>query len=222
MRANRVERALPIIRPAEQRLQRVQFTNWTVYDPFFAEARAALKRFDGRISRVPAFPHIIMLRPQVPDFIHACRRAEVKVYLERMPPASRKGLRAVFLLAGTRKQEKSWSSSLGCYGMYWNSCVFLCAHPFHLRSGYTLDHLRQFYLDDVLVHEVPSPGSRSASPTKRQKRLLPTPSSSSNCVRKVPASAGCNRQWPKSTCRWSGASRPLPKAIWPNFCNSCK
>jgi hypothetical protein len=131
-----------------------KFTNWTVYDPFFAEARAALKRFDGRISRVPAFPHIIMLRPQVPDFIHACRRAEVKVYLERMPPASRKGLRAVFLLAGTRKQEKSWSSSLGCYGMYWNSCVFLCAHPFHLRSGYTLDHLRQFYLDDVLVHEV--------------------------------------------------------------------
>jgi hypothetical protein len=131
-----------------------KFTNRTVYDPFFAEARAALKRFDGRISCVPAFPHIIVLRPQVLDFIHACRRAEVKVYLERMPAVSRKGLRAVFLLAGTRKQEKSWSSSLGCYGMYWNSCVFLCAHPFHLRSGYTLDHLRQFYLDDVLVHEV--------------------------------------------------------------------
>ena len=83
-----------------------KFTHWTVYDPFFAEARAALKRFDGRISHVPAFPHIIVLRPQVPDFIHACRRAEVKVRLERMPPASRQGLRAVFLPAGTRKQEK--------------------------------------------------------------------------------------------------------------------
>jgi hypothetical protein len=38
-----------------------KFTNWTVYDPFFAEARAVLKRFDGRISRVPVFPHIIVL-----------------------------------------------------------------------------------------------------------------------------------------------------------------
>jgi hypothetical protein len=71
-----------------------------------------------------------------------------------MPAASREGLRAVFLLAGTRKQEKSWSSSLGCYGMYWNSCVFLFAHPFNLRSGYTLDDLRRFYLDNVLVLEV--------------------------------------------------------------------
>jgi len=131
-----------------------KFTNSTAYDPFFAEARAALKRFDGRISRVPAFPHIIVLRPQVPDFIHACRRAEVRARLESMPAASRQGLRAVFLLSGTRKQEKSWTSSLGCYGIYWNSCVFICAHPFNLPYGYTLDHLRRFYLDDVLVHEV--------------------------------------------------------------------
>jgi hypothetical protein len=72
----------------------------------------------------------------------------------KLPVASRQGLRAVFLLAGTRKQEKSWFSNLGCYGTYWNSCVFLYAHPFNLPSGYTLDHLRRFYLDDVLVHEV--------------------------------------------------------------------
>lgn len=131
-----------------------KFTNWTVYDPFFAEARAALKRFDERLSSVPAFPHVIVLRPQLADFIHACTRTEVRARLERIPAASRQGLRAVFLLAGTRKQQKAWSSSLGCYGIYWNSCVFLCAHPFNLRSGYTLDHLRRFYLDNVLVHEV--------------------------------------------------------------------
>ena len=131
-----------------------KFTNWTAYDPFLAECRAALKRFDGRISRVPAFPHVIVLKPQSADFIHACTRAEVKAHLERMPPTARRGLRAVFLLAGTRKQEKSWRSKLGCYGVYWNSCVFLCAHPFQLPSGYTLDNLRRFYLEDVLVHEV--------------------------------------------------------------------
>jgi hypothetical protein len=81
-------------------------------------------------------------------------RAEIKARLERMPLSARKDLRAVFLLAGTRKQEKSWWSELGCYGIYWNCCVFLCAHPFHLPSGHTLDHLRRLYLDDVLVHEI--------------------------------------------------------------------
>jgi len=131
-----------------------KFTNWAEYDPFFAEARAAFKRYDGKISHAPIFPHIITIKTQFPDFIHACNRAEVRTRLERMPPASRKDLRAVFLLAGTRKQEKSWWSNLGCYGMYWRSCVFLCAHPFHLPSGYTLDDLRRFYLDDVLVHEI--------------------------------------------------------------------
>jgi hypothetical protein len=38
--------------------------------------------------------------------------------------------------------------------MCWRSCVFLCAHPFNLGSRYTSDDLRDFYLDDVLVHEV--------------------------------------------------------------------
>jgi hypothetical protein len=131
-----------------------KFTNWTVYDPFFAEARAALKRFDGRISRVPAFPHVIAIKPQTSDFIHACTRSEARTRLERMSPASRENLRAVFLLSGTRKQQKSWGSKLGCYGIYWNSCVFLFAHPFKLPRRYTLDDLRRFYLDDVLVHEV--------------------------------------------------------------------
>jgi hypothetical protein len=131
-----------------------KFTNWRMYDPFFAEARAALKQFDERISRVPAFPHVIVIKPQVLDFIHPCTRAEIKRRLELMPQALRKDLRAIFLLGGTRKQEKSWLSKLGCYGMYWNSCVFLCAHPFQLPNGYTLDYLRSFYLDDVLVHEI--------------------------------------------------------------------
>jgi hypothetical protein len=131
-----------------------KFTNWTVYDPFFAEARSAYKRYDDKISREPKFPHIVSIKPQTPDFIHPCTRAEVKIRLERMPPENRQGLRAVFLLAGTRKQERSWWSSLGCYGIYWRACVFLFAHPFHLPYGYTLDHLRGFYLNDVLVHEV--------------------------------------------------------------------
>lgn len=131
-----------------------KFTNWTPYDPFFAEARAALKRFDGRISLAPKFPHVIVIRRQSPNFIQACTRAEIRWRLKKMPQDAWKGLRAVFVLGGTRKQEKSWRSKLGAYGMYWNSCVFLFAYPFDLPLRYTREDLRGFYLHNVLVHEV--------------------------------------------------------------------
>ena len=127
--------------------------NWVVYDPFFAEARAAYKRFDDRLPLQPAFPRVIALSPLSPDFIHPVKRTEVEHRLRAMPPKHLVGLRAVFLLGGTRKQQRSWTSSLGCYGSYWRACVFLCAHPFEL--GYhNRDSIRDFYLDDVLVHEV--------------------------------------------------------------------
>lgn len=149
-----------------------KFTNWTPYDPFFAEARAAFKRFDEKISRVPKFPHVIVIKSQTPDFIHACTRAEVRAKLQQMPEASRQGLRAVFLLAGTRKQEKSWWSNLGCYGMYWNSCVFLFASTFKLPHRWTLDRLQRFYLNDVLVHEVAHHIDRERIADKKTKEAF--------------------------------------------------
>jgi hypothetical protein len=130
-----------------------KFTNWALYDPFIAEARSAYKRFDERLPSVPKFPRIIVLPPVSSDFIHPVNRAEVKNRLERMPFEHIAGLRAVFLLAGTRKQQRSWASSLGCYGIYSRACVFLCAHLFEL-GRHNCDSIRDFYLDDVLVHEI--------------------------------------------------------------------
>ena len=149
-----------------------KFTNWTAYDPFFAEARAALKQFDGRISRVPKFPHVIVIKPHTPDFIQACTRAHIRWRLERMPEVSRRDLRAVFLLGGTRKEEKCWRSKLGCYGMYWNSCVFLFAWPFQLPWHYTRENLRDFYLNDVLVHEVAHHIDRERMNDKKAKEAF--------------------------------------------------
>ncbi|SRR6266446_3701029 len=148
-----------------------KLTNWTEFDPFFAEARTALKRFDARIPKEPAFPHVVILRPQLSDFIYACSRADVTARLGKMPPASVQGLRAVFLLAGTRKQERSWQSRLGCYGIYWSPCVFLCAHPFYLGS-FNRDSLRDFYLDEVLVHEIAHHVDRQRMGSKQAKEAF--------------------------------------------------
>lgn len=122
------------------------------YNPFYAEGIAAWRRHAGRLENAPAFPRIIAL-PPAPGFLHPCTQEEVAARLASMPPAHLAGLRAVFLLSGRRKQVRSWYSDLACHGFYWNDCVFLCAHPLDTRDR-TLDALRAYYLDDVLVHEV--------------------------------------------------------------------
>lgn len=122
------------------------------YNPFYAEGIAAFHRHEDRLEKSPAFPRIIVL-PPAPGFIHACTQAQVTERLAKMPSANLEGLRAVVLLSGRRKQVRSWYSELACYGFYWNDCVFLCAHPYELRER-TVDALRAYYLDDVLVHEV--------------------------------------------------------------------
>jgi len=130
-----------------------KFTNWALYDPFFSEARSAYKRFDDKLPSQPDFPRVVALPPLAPDFIHPAKRHEVRQRLQDMPPEHVAGLRAVILLSGTRKQQRSWTSSLGCYGTYWRDCIFLFAHPFDLGGRY-VDEFRDFYLDDVLVHEI--------------------------------------------------------------------
>jgi hypothetical protein len=131
-----------------------KFTNWTEYNPWIMEARASLKRYDAKIPECPKFPRIIVIRPQISDFIYPCTALQIENRLKQMPEEYLHGLRAVFLLAGTRKQQTSWRGGLSYWGMYGWSCVFLCAYPFDLASRWNLDSLRDFYLEDVLVHEV--------------------------------------------------------------------
>ena len=70
-----------------------------------------------------------------------------------MNPEFIEGLRAVFILGGTRKQMISWNSSVTTYGHYWNFCIFLHAFPQKAPRG-ELARLRAFFLHDVLVHEI--------------------------------------------------------------------
>lgn len=146
-----------------------KFTNWTRFDPYFAEARAAYKRFDSRLPAQPKMPRVIVLPSLLPDFIHVCRAAQVEHRLACMPSDHLEDLRAVFLLAGTRKQQRCWASSLYCYGIYWRSCVFLCAYLFSEAQRRYIDDLRDFYLNDVLVHEVAHHVDRDRSARKATK-----------------------------------------------------
>src|SRR5262245_39837090 len=81
-----------------------KFTHWAIYDPLFAEAITAYKRFDERLPKSPSFPRILTLGP-LEGFIHPCNREQVAHRLSQMLQSHIVGLRAVFLLAGRRKQE---------------------------------------------------------------------------------------------------------------------
>jgi hypothetical protein len=127
-----------------------RFTNWSEYEPWWLEIQAVFKRFDGRIAKRPAFPKIIDLDP-LEGFIRPCTAQEVEAQLLSCPPDLLEGLRAVFILPGTRKQLNSWKRSMAFYGHYWRSCVFLHAYPFGRAE---LVSLRRFYLRNVLMYEI--------------------------------------------------------------------
>lgn len=132
-----------------------KFTNWAVYDPFWMEAKAALKRFDGRMAKAPEFPAVIELKT-LEGFVRPCSSEEVQWKLRKMRPELLVGLRAVFLLSGTRKQERIWKTGKGVYGQYARCCVFLfpqVAGGGHHYLQY-LEDLRDYYLGNVLPHEV--------------------------------------------------------------------
>ena len=107
------------------------------------------------------------------DILHVWR-------LERISEESRIGLRAVFLLGGTRKQEKSCWSTLGVYGSYWNSCVFLFAHPFKLPTGTRSTSSGLFISTMFWSMKSPIILTAKESPTKKQRKALPTLTSKNN------------------------------------------
>jgi hypothetical protein len=136
--------------PRSNRYSEDRFTNWSEYEPWWLEVQAVFKRFDGRIAKRPTFPKIIELAP-LEGFLRPCTAQEVEAQLNSCPPDFLKGLRAVFILSGTRKQLKSWRDSTAVHGTYWRRCVFLHAFP----SGRAdLNWIHRFYLRNVLMHEV--------------------------------------------------------------------
>jgi len=127
-------------------------SNFTSFDPWWSEIQKVYERFDKKIARCPDFPKVVELPPSA-GFLAPCHKKQIEAKLETFAEGLLTGLRAIFILPGTKKQLRAWNSSPTCYGQYWNSCVFLHAHPVNLGT-FNLDSLRDFFLHDVLVHEI--------------------------------------------------------------------
>ncbi|MBL4845559.1 MAG: hypothetical protein JKY65_08545 [Planctomycetes bacterium] len=138
--------------PRSNRYSASKFSNWSTFDPFWGEVQATLKRFDSKISRRPEHAKVIFL-PPARHFAHPCSEADIHAKLDTVPSEFLSGLRAIFMLSGSKKQLRSLDSALACSGTYWNNCIFL--HPSLTSSLDSIkDSTRTFYLDDVLIHEI--------------------------------------------------------------------
>jgi hypothetical protein len=69
-------------------------------------------------------------------FVMPVTRRDLRRTLDRVPARHTRGLKGVFLLGGTRKQQKVFFSELYCYGTYWNECIFLHPYPRNRMNMY--------------------------------------------------------------------------------------
>ncbi len=128
-----------------------KFTNQTIFNPFTLEMETVWRRFDRRIALKPSKPLVIAL-PPARDFQQPCNEMDIRAKLARVQPEFLVDLRAIFVLSGTQKQLRTWRSKVALVGCYWRRCVFLYAYPWMGRMN--LDQMRQFYVHDVLLHEI--------------------------------------------------------------------
>ena len=115
-----------------------KFTNWSPYDPFESEI-SALPRPPCPAAVVPAGPSgecPIYELPLHPAFVRPCTAGDVRETLERLPERFLRGLRGVYLLGGTARQERACRGDLFHYGCYGGRKVYLHAFPRELLESH--------------------------------------------------------------------------------------
>jgi hypothetical protein len=160
-----------------------KFTNWRAFQPWFSAMDKAVRTHRHEFPEGSGAPLVVVAEPH-PDFVCPVTEAELKEVLASIPRTFTAGLKAVFVLAGSKKLAKV-SRRLFCYGAYSMDCVCLTPHPKaymqqilrrppspsllreleragvdtqESRKGlvitFDLPSLRRFYLQDVLMHEI--------------------------------------------------------------------
>lgn len=105
-----------------------KLTNWTDFHPAYSAIDKVwdqhYKYFKDNVDEI-----YFCEQPTHKKFIMPLTIEGITKQFAKMPKEFLKGLKAVFLLSGSNKQEKVYFSRLFCYGTYWNSCIFIHPYP---------------------------------------------------------------------------------------------
>jgi len=107
-----------------------RFSNWAIYDPYESEISALPRRLQPACL-VPAGAREcpVYELPLHPAFVRPFTPEDVLEALAHIPPVFLSGLRGVYLLGGTAKQERACYGDLFRYGCYGSDRVYLHAFP---------------------------------------------------------------------------------------------
>jgi len=159
-----------------------KLTNLSAFDPSESEIGSVWEQYYDKIHGTPDLT--IIVRPLHSDFVMPIDEPGIRETLDAVPRKFLTGLKAVVVLGGSKKQEKT-SNSLFAYGTYTSNVIFL--HPFpkkfldQIRKGlpkpsalqeyeragakitrdgkywrmqFDENSIKQFYLREVLLHEL--------------------------------------------------------------------
>jgi hypothetical protein len=104
-----------------------KLTNWTDFDPYSSAVDRAYYQHMDKVDRATEL--VVIRYPTHPRFIMPLDEACIRRHLAHMPPLFTRGLKAVFLLPGSNKEEKVSGGRLPCYGCYGRECIFIHPYP---------------------------------------------------------------------------------------------
>lgn len=132
MSTNNKPKIIPVQGFRGNKISGSKITNCTEFDPIDSAIDKIYYKYIDVIhdkKRKEIFYH---QQPVHKNFIMPITIADLKKELSKLPPHFIKGLKAIFLLSGSKKQEKVFWSNLFCYGTYWENIIFL--HPFPIAN----------------------------------------------------------------------------------------
>ena len=160
-----------------------KWTNQTLYDPFDLEAdRVYFQKYWDEVQKSKG-NLLVKAEPVHPKFIMPLAVHDIRKTLARVPAEFSEGLQAVFLLGGSNKQFKSsrlyrygvyWLNMIFIHPYpryfmteYWGSPPAPHVQREYRRAGaqcsrsgggwkvaFTKESLKEFYIRDVLIHEL--------------------------------------------------------------------
>jgi len=122
-----------------QRRHAVEYTdsktsNSAEFDPWAVQSSTAYWSFMDKPPGNRDGHPIIRFENAKRGFIIPFSQSDLEEVLSGIPKKFVAGLKAIFVLGGSVKQQKTANSNLFRFGEYWNECVFLFAYPLSLMT----------------------------------------------------------------------------------------
>lgn len=101
-----------------------KYTNWSVFAPNMSAVEKVYDKYCEELQNLSDKPGYYEEAIH-PNFIMPVTSQDLEDQLKKIPEQFTEGLKGIFLLGGSNKQEKTNKSRLFCYGCYWLDCIFM-------------------------------------------------------------------------------------------------